>query len=82
MTNATVTNVSDAAQVHHLTVHYPGGNKQVVVPAGLPIMLLESVERSKLVPGAHLVVTATRLDGAGWVASSITMGKDGSVPPF
>lgn len=81
MTNATVTNVADATQARHLTVHYPGGNKQVLVPPGLPIMLLEAVERSKLVPGAHLIVTATRLDGAGWIANSITVGKDGSVPP-
>ena len=81
MTNATVTHVADATQARHLTVQYPGGNKQVLVPPGLPIMLLESVERSKLVPGAHLIVTATRLDGAGWIANSITMGKDGSVPP-
>ena len=81
MTNATVTHVADATQVRHLTVQYPGGNKQVLVPAGLPIMQLEAVTRSKLVPGAHLIVTATRLDGAGWIANSITMGKDGSVPP-
>ncbi len=81
MTNATVTNVADATQARHITVQYPGGNKQVIVPAGLPIMLLEAAERSKLVPGAHLIVTATRLDGAGWIANSITVGKDGSVPP-
>ena len=81
MTNATVTTVADATQVRYLTVHYPGGNKQVLVPPGLPIMLLEAVERSKLVPGAHLIVTATRLDGAGWIANSITVGKDGSIPP-
>ncbi len=81
MTNATVTNVADATQLRFLTVQYPGGNKQVAVPIGLPIMQLESVERTKLVPGAHLIVTASRADGAGWIANSITVGKDGSVPP-
>ena len=82
MTNATVTNVGDSMQTGKLTVQYKGGEKQVNVPAGLPIMLLEPADRALLVPGTHLVVTATRSDDGGLTATSITVGKNGTMPPL
>ena len=81
MTNATVSNVADSMQARKLTVQYKGGEKQVTIPAGLPIMLLEPGDRSMLVPGAHLTVTATRSDDGGMTSASITAGKNGTVPP-
>ncbi len=81
MTNATVTGVVDSTQTRKLTVQYPGGDKQVVVPSGLPIMMLESIQRSALVPGVHVTVTATRIADGEWTTNSITMGKNGTVPP-
>ena len=82
MTNATVTNVGDATQTGKLTVQYKGGEKQVTVPVGLPIMLLEPGDRALLVPGTHLVVSATRSDDGGLTATSITTGKGGTMPPL
>jgi hypothetical protein len=44
--------------------------------------MVEPGDRSLLIPGAHVVVTAaTRADGV-LVADRITVGKDGLVPPM
>ncbi|MEO8858344.1 MAG: DUF5666 domain-containing protein [Burkholderiaceae bacterium] len=81
MTNATVTTIADATQSHKLTVQYPGGEKQVVVPAGLAIMVLDQGDRAMLVPGTHITAVAKRLDDGTLQATSITAGKNGVVPP-
>ncbi len=81
MTNATVTGVVNSTQTRKLSVQYPGGEKQVLVPPGLPIMMMESIQHSALVPGVHVTVTATRLGDGEWTTNSITMGKNGTVPP-
>lgn len=81
MTNATVTRIAGPSQAGKLRVHYPGGEKQVAVPPGLSVTLLEAGDRAMLVPGAHVTVTATRADDGTMTAASITAGKNGAVPP-
>lgn len=81
MTNATVTSIAGAAQSQRLTVQYPGGEKQVNVPAGLAIMVLEQGERGMLLPGTHITAVARRMDDGSLEATSITAGKNGTVPP-
>ena len=81
MTNATVTRIAGASQVGKLTVQYPGGEKQVTVPPGLAVTLLEAGERALLLPGVHVTVIATRADDGTMTAASITAGKNGTVPP-
>ena len=65
-----------------MTLKYKDGEKAVVVPAGAPIVTLEPGERAMLMPGAHVIVSATpRPDGA-LTASRVTVGKNGLVPPM
>jgi len=82
MTNATVASAATAGGEHRMTLTYPGGEKTVVVPAGVPVMRQEPGDRSQLVPGAHVIVTARAAPDGGLLAERITVGKDGFVPPL
>ena len=82
MTNATVAKVDESGGARKLSLKYKDGEKTVVVPAGTPVVRMEPGDRSKLVPGAHVFVIASRqLDGT-LVAERLTVGKDGLVPPM
>ena len=82
MTNATVARVSAADQVRRMTLKYPGGEKIVVVPKETPVVMVEPGDRSMLVPGAHVVLNATRQVDGTLTAERVTVGKDGLVPPM
>jgi hypothetical protein len=82
MTNATVANVARADQGRKMLLKYPGGEKVVVVPKETPIVMVEPGDRSLLVPGAHIVVTAARQPDGSLSADRVTVGKDGLVPPM
>ena len=82
MTNATVAQVSGASDVHTLTLAYKGGEKVVVVPENVPIVMVEPAERSLLVPGAHVIVYAAPEPDGTLTASRLTVGKNGFVPPL
>lgn len=58
MTNATVSTVVQAAKGRELTLTYEGGSQKVVVPEGASISMLVPGERSQLVPGAIVNLTA------------------------
>ncbi len=82
MTNATVAKVAAADQARRMTLKYAGGAKIVVVPRETPIVMVEPGDRSMLVPGAHVVLNATRQADGTLTAERITVGKDGLVPPM
>lgn len=76
MTNATVT----AAQANTMTLTYKGGERNILVPADVPVVQDEIATAALLVPGAHVTVIATA-DGAGrFTSDRITVGKDGFAP--
>lgn len=79
MTNATVAGVATGQR---LTLQYKGGEKIVTLGADVPIVFLEPADRGMLVPGAHVVLTATTLENGKLRADRITVGKDGTVPPM
>jgi len=81
MTNATVAEVSGAADSRALTLAYKGGEKVVVVPEHVPIVMVEPPDRSLLVPGAHVVVYAAAQPDGTLAADRLTVGKNGFVPP-
>ncbi|MFL5334579.1 MAG: hypothetical protein ACJ8H8_15640 [Geminicoccaceae bacterium] len=82
MTNATVEGtVSDAAG-RVLTLSYPGGKQELVVPPGTPIVTLAPGDASLLQPGNHVFLGATQSPDGNLTASRITVGKDGLVPPM
>ena len=81
MTHATVAQVP-GADGPTLTLAYKGGEKVVVVPENVPIVMVEPADRSLLVPGAHVIVyTAPQPDGT-LAADRLTVGKNGFVPPL
>ncbi len=82
MTNATVAGVGDAAGSRTMKLTYKGGEKTVVIAPGTPIVMVESGDRSLLVPGAHIVVTATRQPDGALLAERVMVGKGGLVPPL
>ena len=80
-TNATVAEVSGAADGRALTLAYKGGEKVVVVPENVPIVMVEPAERSLLVPGAHVIIYATAQPDGTLAAERLTVGKNGFEPP-
>ena len=82
MTNATVAKVDESGGARKLSLKYKDGEKTVVVPPGTPVVRLEPGDRSKLVPGAHVFVIASRQPDGTLIAERLNVGKDGLVPPM
>jgi hypothetical protein len=81
MTNATVSEMVVAAGGRTLKLRYKDGEKTVVVPDGIPIVTLKPGDRSLLVPGAKVLVTAQTRDGKP-TALRAAVGRDGFTPPM
>jgi hypothetical protein len=82
MTNATVANVSPEGAGRKLALEYKGGEKTVVVPPDAPVVTVEPGDRSRLVPGAHVVAVGSRQPDGTLLAQRVYVGKDGVVPPM
>ncbi|EHP40247.1 hypothetical protein OR16_26653 [Cupriavidus basilensis OR16] len=81
MTNGTVGNVV-VSNGRTITVKYPDGEKRIVIPNDVPIVNLEPGDRSLLVPGAHIVLFASKGADGALTARFISAGKQGVVPPM
>jgi hypothetical protein len=81
MTNATITAVTPAAKGRTMTLHYKDGDKTIFVPDGIPIVTLQPADRSLLVPGARVLITAQNRDGQA-TALHVTAGRNGFAPPM
>jgi hypothetical protein len=64
-----------------MTVTYKGGEKKIVVPDDVPIVMVEPGDRAMLTPGAHVLVVPTKAADGTLSANRITVGKNGIVPP-
>jgi hypothetical protein len=83
MTNATVADVAIAGQGgRRMTLKYKDGEKTIIVPEDVPIVTCEAGDKAMLVPGAHILLTATRQADGSLAASRVAVGKDGLVPPM
>jgi len=82
MTNATVAEIADVDQGRRMTLKYKDGEKVVTVPPNVPIVTFEAGDRGMLVPGAHVIVTATARPDGSLTAARVLVGKDGLVPPM
>lgn len=82
MTNATVASVgaNGGGRMLHLT--YKGGEQDILVPGNTPVVLVEPGSVASLTRGAHVIVYATTGPDGRLVASRVSVGKDGSVPPI
>ena len=81
MTNATVTELAPGAKGRSMTLHYKDGEKTIVVPDGVPVVTLKPADRSLLVPGAKVIVTAQMRNGQP-TALRATAGRNGFTPPM
>lgn len=82
MTNATIAHVESVDGGSRMTLNYRDGEKIVVVPPGTPIVTFEPGGREMVVPGAHVIFTATIKPDGSLAASRLAVGKDGLVPPM
>ena len=81
MTNATVADLVTSAQGRTLTLKYKDGSKLLNVAEGVPVVTFKPADRSLLVPGAKVLVTAQLRDGTP-TALRGTAGRNGFAPPM
>ena len=81
MTNATVADVVGQAKGRTLTLRYKDGEKKVLVPEGVPVVTVKPADRTLLVPGAKVLVTAQLRDGKP-TALRVIAGRNGFAPPM
>ena len=81
MTNATVADVAAVAQGRQLRLRYKDGEKTVSVPAEVPVVTFKPGDRTLLVPGAKVMVTAQLRDGKPTAMRALA-GRNGFTPPM
>lgn len=81
MTNATVADLAAAPDGRTLQLKYKDGEKTIVVPTGTPIVTFKPADRSLLVPGASVSLTAQAVDGTP-TAQRINAGRNGFALPY
>jgi hypothetical protein len=81
MTNATVTEVVHGAKGREMKLRYKDGEQTIVVPEGVPIVTIKPADRSLLVPGAKVIVTAQMRNGQP-TALRVAAGRNGFAPPM
>jgi hypothetical protein len=82
MTNATVAAAVEKTQGRELVMNYRGGSTTIQVPAEASVVTPIPAARSDLVPGAQVVVQATRDASGALTTSRITVSKDGVMLPM
>jgi len=80
MTNATVSNIKSQDRSRLMTLAYKGGEKIVVVPEDVPVTRIEPGDRSMLVAGAKVAMSAAVQPDGTLAASVIRVGRNGFVP--
>ena len=81
MTNATVADVTATPDGRKLQVRYKDGEKVIVVPQGVPVVTFRPADRSLLVPGASVSLSAQTIDGKP-TAQRISVGRNGFNVPY
>jgi hypothetical protein len=81
MTNARVSALSQATGGREITLSYPGGAQQVVVPANIPVVETVPADRSVARPGEYVVVNAMLADDGRISAPRVLVSRDGVRPP-
>ena len=81
MTNATVADLAEAPTGRTLRLKYKDGEKTVVVPPNAPVVSFKPGDRSLLVPGASVSLSAQAVNGAP-MAQRINAGRGGFALPY
>ncbi|MDO9437251.1 hypothetical protein [Hydrogenophaga sp.] len=81
MTNATVGDVTVAPNGRSMTLKYKDGEKTLVVPPDAPVVTFRPADRSLLVPGASVSLSA-QLVGDKPTALRVNAGRNGFALPY
>ena len=81
MTNATVAQVVTQQSGRTLSVQFKGGDMKILVPDGAPVVTFKPADKSLLVQGASVSITA-QLVGDKPTAMRINAGRNGFVLPY
>lgn len=81
MTNGTVGSLT-AAHGRMITITYKGGEKRVLVPDDVPIVTYVPADHAALTTGANVLINGTCAANGAIMATSISVGKNGLVPPM
>jgi hypothetical protein len=81
MTNATVADLATLPQGRKLTLKYKTGEKVVIVPENVPVVTFAPGDKSLVIPGAKVIITATERDGKP-TALRLLVGRNGFTPPM
>lgn len=81
MTNATVAELAVSATGRTLKLRYKDGEKTLTIPANVPVVTYKPADRSLLVVGAKVIVTAELRDGKPTVLR-VQAGRNGFTPPM
>jgi hypothetical protein len=81
MTNGVVGKL-DNVHGRTLTVNYKGGEKQIVVPDDVPVVVLVPGDRKLLKSGVHVVVVTSKGVDDSLSANAVLVGENGVVPPM
>jgi len=81
MTNATVADVAAAPVGRRLQLKYKDGEKTLVVPPEAPVVTFRPADRSLLVPGASVSLSAQEIAGRP-TALRVNAGRNGFVLPY
>jgi hypothetical protein len=81
MTNATVADVAATAQGRSIQLRYKDGEKTVIVPENVPVVTFKPGDRTLLVAGAKVMVTAQLRDGKPTALRALA-GRNGFTPPM
>lgn len=80
MTNGTVGELS-TAKGRVMTVKYPNGEKQIVVPDDVPVVSFHPSTRAALVVGAHVTLNPVKAADGSVHTVRIQVGEGGVIPP-
>jgi len=81
MTNATVADFVSAPEGRRMVLKYKDGEKTVIVPEKAPIVTFQPGDRSLIVVGAKVIITAAERNGQPTVLR-IQAGRNGFTPPM
>jgi hypothetical protein len=81
MTNATVADLVATPQGRTLKLRYKDGEKTVAVPPGVPVVTFAPADRTLIMPGARVVITAQLRDGKPTALRALA-GRNGFAPPM
>ena len=81
MTNGTVDQTVVAVDGQAVTLKYRDGEKKIVVPPGVPILIYVIGDRSDLKPGAAFtIISATKQPDGTLETARVNVGRNGAVP--